>query len=272
MNKFKSFFTFFAFLWLCLCGFWGFYALWQSGNFAWTGLIINALALPLWTFLRYLRPQKFVGDIRESPAFACVLLGLGIALLTDAQKGLPVYLAIYNLFVVLLYLYHLSSVRHPSLPAVETRFPALSLADSSEWDPEHCCGTGEKGTLVVFLRGSFCADSRRLLRELQDVLPDLSARGVTLSVFTTEPLSAWAEELHRTVPMSQLDGQAETNAPFVAPGAAPLLFWPRVQNALRPSAWLLDGEGYILWRYLPGNYRVPGSGAKFFDQLYRLED
>jgi len=273
MNKFKAFFTFLAFLWLCLCGFWGIYALFGSGNAAWAGLVINAFALPLWMLIRYLLPEKTASDLRESPAFAGVLLGLGFALLADAQKGLPLYLAIYNLFVVLIYLFHLSTIGHSRLPAVGAHFPVLTVCNHASGNPaELCRKVGEKGVLVVFLRGAFCAGSRTLLGQLHKLEMRLKEREVSLLVVGAQPRLQWPRFGMGEFSYWQADPKAQENASFVAGFGAPLLLWPRQKEAVRPSAWLLDCEGTVIWRHLPGNYRVPGTAALFADQLYRLDD
>ena len=273
MNKFKAFFTFLAFLWLWLCGFAGIYALTNSGNVAWAGLVINAWALPIWVSIRYLQPSKYPSDIRESPAFAGVLLGLGVALLTDVQKGPPVYLAIYNLFVCLIYLYHLSAVRYPPLPTMDAHFPVLAVCGRAEGRPSDLCREGvDKGVLVIFLRGAFCKDSRTLLAELAEQAQRVRDRGVSLLLIGVQPKSQWPESLLGSAMYWQLDPNAPQNAPFVASFGAPLVYWGQEKAAARPCAWLLDAEGYVVWRYLPDNYRAPGNATLLTEQLYRLED
>lgn len=279
MNKFKVFFTFLAIIWLCLCGVGSIYAFFESGSYAWLGVSVNAFALPLWLLFKQLRPAEIAVDSRESPAFAGVLLGLGLVLLLDTKKSLAVYLAIYNLFVFLLYLYHLSTIRHLSMPAVNSPFPTLVVDGNQSWCAEDACESSD-GVLLLFLRGSFCAESHMQLRQLIAAQEKLDARGIRLVLVSMQAPARWLEclqhGLQADIPASwlflQLDPQAAINKPFIAAGGAPFLHWLWSKNAVRPSAWLLDSEGYIVWRHLPDNYRVPGSGAQFLEQLYRLEE
>ncbi|MFV8783792.1 hypothetical protein ACNKU7_15350 [Microbulbifer sp. SA54] len=279
MIKFKVFFTFLAIIWLCLCGAGSIYAFFATGNVAWMGVAVNALALPIWLLARQIRSTEIAPDLRESPAFAGVLIGLGVALLLDTKKGMAVYLAIYNLFVFLLYLYHLSAIRHPSMVAVNSRFPQLQLADSQAWDAadnEGDCG----GFLLLFLRGSFCAESRWQLWQLLAAHEKLSRSSVRPVLISMESRAQWLEYFRRTqsadIPDSwlflELNGSAESNELFIANSGAPLLCWHQKKAAVRPSAWLLDTEGYVVWRHLPANYRDPGSITLIADQLYRLEE
>ena len=273
MNKFKAFFTFLAFAWLWLCGFWGIYALFSSANPAWVGLVINAWALPIWMAIRYWQPEKTTSDLRESPAFAGVLLGLGIALLTDAQKGLPVYLAIYNLFVVLIYLFHLSALRYPPLPSVNAHFPVLTVCNHGSVSPAELCSEAKgNGVLLVFLRGPFCAASRTLLTQLRDQEIRFQERRVSLLLAGVQPRSQWPETLLGKLTYWQLDSEAQENSSFVVHYGAPAILWAMGNTAVRPGIWLLDYDGYIAWRHLPENYRVPGSGDLVADQLFRLDE
>lgn len=310
MNKFKVFFTFIAFFWLLLCGFGAIYAIavGDTGTSlsAWFGLLINAWALPIWMLLRYLKPETFTGDLREPGAFSCVLFGLAIVLLTDIERGLPIYLSLCNLFVLLVYLYHLSAVGHPQTPAVDTQFPAIVLAGDQKWQAEDfCCERQLRGVLAVFLRGSYCAGSRDQLHQIRALMPDLARRDIGLILFSTQPEHKWPAQLiadiyprHRpgantdsefevgegdgvasdaardakVVPLLQLDADSENTSAFVARSAAPLILRPWVRDAARPSAWLIDCEGFVLWRELSANYRLPASVGTLRGQLFRIDD
>lgn len=301
MNKFKVFFTFIAFFWLLLCGFAAIYAI-ASGDgsnspLAWCGLLINAWALPIWMLVRYLNPQKLSGDLRESGAFFGVLIGLAISLLTDSERGLPVYLAICNLFVVLVYLYHLSAVGHPEMPALDEVFPPLEILGGENWQAralrrnrglkslgdgvEEDCQEGRRekgiekglsGVLVIFLRGSYCADSRRQVCELRELIPELTRRNVGVVLLSAQPASKWPAFLVDGFQVLQLDVTGMSSARFVAPSAAPIILRPWLRDAARPSAWLLDGEGYVLWRELAVNYRVLAGVELLRSQLFRVEE
>ncbi|WP_226667799.1 hypothetical protein [Microbulbifer aggregans] len=192
---------------------------------------------------------------------------------------MAVYLAIYNLFVFLIYLNHLSAVRHSSMPAVNSSFPELMVEGNQSWQAADVCGNFG-GALLLFLRGSFCAESRIQVRQLMCAQEKLDARGVKLVLVSMETRAQWYERL-RCDPQAdipgkwlflQLDRDAAKNVPFIASSGAPFVRWWWGRDAVRPSTWLLDAEGYIVWRYLPDNYRVPGSGAQFLEQLYRLEE
>lgn len=322
MNKFKVFFTFLAFIWLLTCGIGAIYAfvhdLEGTRRVAWIGLLINAWALPFWMLLRYLFAGKIEGDLREAGAFAAVLSGLAIVLLTDNNLGLPIYLAIYNLFVFLIYLYHLSAVTFPEMPSLDTPFPTLAQKNAGEWSATAYCRKYQlSGVLVLFLRGSYCADSRNQLIQLQELVPELQRRKVGLVLWSTEPEKKWPIHLNGgfgasqcpdsngdagPVVSRQAEKQVEQQAervlersttsdvgkpsarltvqqlteslqhrfPFIARGGAPLLLRPWVRDAARPSAWLVDAEGYILWRELAPNYRTPPSAATLRAQLFRL--
>lgn len=111
MNKIKAFFASIALIWLFGCGVWAISRFLGSAEIAWFGLLVNAWALPLWMLFCRLWPGKFRSEEREPPAFSAVLVGLAIALLGDSEKGLAVYLGIYNLFVFLLYLHYLRKER-----------------------------------------------------------------------------------------------------------------------------------------------------------------
>lgn len=275
MNKFKVFFTALAFIWLWSCGFWAVFRCFTTGEVAWLGLLINAWALPLWMLLRYLKPGKYRGDQREAPAFAVVLAGLAVALLSDSEKGQPVYLAIYNLFVFLVYLFHLSALHHPDAPEVDSRFPELETADGKNWSAaEYSRRNNLRGLLLVFLRGSFCADSRSLLAQLPVLMPEIHKHGLGLVLFSVETPSRWPRRLRESLPvdMLQLATGKGINRPLVATGGAPLLIRPRQSDAARPSQWLLDSEGFVLWRHLPANYRTPGNVEMLRGQLFRVED
>lgn len=283
MNKFKAFFTHFSFYWLWCCGFWALYQGVATGKIAWFGLLLNAWALPLWMLLRFRNPQKFSGDQRETPAFATVLAGLALTLLTDIDRGLPVYLAIVNLFAVLIYLFHLTALKHPAMPAVDREFPSLATVDGKEWDAAGFCRRQKaEGLLLVFLRGSFCADSRAQLTELAAIEESLRRHRIRPVLLSTESVDHW-RHLWRGESMPeivQLCPSDERNRQFVAAGGAPL--WPLRPgravpggsvrgSACRPSCWLLDEEAFVIWRYLPDNYRLPGSGEFIRGQLVRLQ-
>ncbi|MBY6191655.1 peroxiredoxin family protein [Microbulbifer agarilyticus] len=284
MNKFKVFFTFFAFSWLLACGVGAFCPLIGSAaaseKLAWAGVILNALALPVWIWLRYLYPQKFHGDIRESNAFLAVLIGLAVALLADGQLGLPIYLVIANLFVVLLYLYHFSSVSHPSLPGINQQFPDLEEQTGENCNISDFCRERElDGAFVVFLRGSFCADSRSQLASFERLLPQLQKRNIGLLLFSAQPMSSWAKAFsRRDIPapveltVHQLEESSQDYPLFVARQGAPLLMYPWQSAAARPSAWLVDSEGVILWRELAANYRTPARADLLRAQWFRLVD
>ncbi|WP_066962312.1 hypothetical protein [Microbulbifer sp. Q7] len=290
MNKFKVFFTFIAFLWLLFCGAGAIFAIasGDGGNsmLAWLGLLINAWALPVWMLLRYRYPEKFAGDLRASGALFGVLVGLAIVLLTDTALGLPIYLAIGNLFVLLVYLYHLSTVMHPKMPAVDDKFPQLELAGGQNWEARQFCSARHlRGVLVVFLRGAFCAASRRQLHQLHGLMPELARRNIGMLLLSGQLPAHWPASL--TAERTALAGEdcrleqldiAGTNAQgFIAGSAAPFLLHAfrrpaRCTNAVRPSAWLLDADGYILWRELAMNYRVPAEAENLRSQLSRVED
>jgi len=275
MNKFKVFFTAAALIWLWGCGFWAIFRWFATGEVAWLGLLVNAWALPLWMLLRHQWPGKYVGGQREPPAFAAVLAGLAVTLLTDTEKGPPVYLAIYNLFIFLVYLFHLSALRHPDMPAVGSAFPELVTADGRAWyAAEHLRRNNLEGLLLIFLRGSFCAGSRALLAQLPLLLPDLQRCKVGLVLFSTQDGSKWqCIKMGRSwMEIQQLAVGATANRLFVATGGAPPLLRPGLAGAARPSQWLLDSEAFVLWRHLPVNYRTPGSAELLRSQLFRLEE
>lgn len=284
MNKFKSFFSLISFFWLWSCGFYALFQWFVTGKIAWPGLLINAWALPLWMLLRFLNPQKLSGDQRETPAFAAVLSGLAVTLLTDVDRGLPLCLAIANLFVVLVYLFHLSAFRQPDMPAVDSVFPTLAACDGKGWNAA-ASGRGEKaaGLLLVFLRGSFCADSRAQLVQLAAMEEALRRRSVHLVLFSTESADHWRSLwVGETEPeIVELCPVEERNRQFIAARGAPA--WLRLLGRLvgsgggpvavcRPSCWLLDDEAFVIWRHLPHNYRLPGSGSFIRGQLVRLEE
>ncbi|MFC6634634.1 hypothetical protein [Microbulbifer taiwanensis] len=198
---------------------------------------------------------------------------MAVALLSDSERGAPVYLAICNLFVCLIYLFHLSALNHPDMPAVGSRFPLLTTINGNSWDAgQYSRRDNCAGLLLVFLRGSFCADSRAMLARLPELLPELRKRGIELLLFSTEPPTLWPAHLRErlSVNMFQLSAGAAANTPFIARGGAPLL--SQHTAALRPSQWLLDREGFVLWRHLPANYRTPGDAALMRGQLFRLEE
>jgi len=279
MNNFKGFFTFIAFVWLWGCGIWAICCGINTEEIAWLGLLLSAWALPVWMLLRYMWPSRYRGDLRETPAFAVLLVGLALALLTDTEKGLALYLAIYNLFVVLVYLFHLSALAQPQLPDVN--FPSLRTA-TGPWRAQQAAAEGGcRGLVLVFLRGSYCADSRRLLAELARLQDEFAQRGVRLVLISSEcnESTSGAVRWQRWWPRAargewlQVDN-AGANSTFVAAAGAPL--WARLllgakAAACRPSTWLLDCDGTILWRYLPGNYRLPGDMEGLRSQLFRLE-
>ncbi|WP_105101883.1 hypothetical protein [Microbulbifer pacificus] len=281
MNKFKAFLTFVGFFWLLVCGFWALFSmLWGADSrttAAWIGLLINAWALPVWMLLRYLLPGKISGDLREPGAFAGVLLGLALVLLADSSRGLPVHLAIYNLFVFLLYLYHLSSVAWPTMPARETLFPDIEEMNMGGWRvAEYCRDRDIKGAIVLFLRGSYCADSRNQLHQLHALQEELQRKKVGLVLWSVQPTDRWphrllaGEQYMNTLQVRQLAPPLPEL--FVATNAAPILLWPWVKDAARPSAWLVNAEGYILWRELAANYRTPVTAANLRGQLFRLQE
>ncbi|WP_460805120.1 hypothetical protein [Microbulbifer agarilyticus] len=238
------------------------------------------MALPVWIWLRYLYPQKFHGDIRESNAFLGVLIGLAIALLADGQRGLPIYLVIANLFIVLLYLYHFSSVAHPALPGVNQHFPDLEEQVGESCNISGFCRERElDGVFVVFLRGSFCADSRSQLADFGHILPELQKRNIGILLFSAQPTSSWGKTFSQLggsaateLSVRQLDESSTNFSLFVAPQGAPLLMYPWHSAAARPSAWLVDSEGVILWRELTGNYRTPARADTLRAQWFRLVD
>lgn len=295
MSRIKVFFTFAAFIWLWGCGFWALWRYAASGEIPWLGLLVNAWALPVWMLLRFSLPQRFSGEQREAKAFALVLLGLAFVLLTATEQNLPIHLSIYNLFVVLLYLFHSSAVSHPPVPQQNQRFTPLVLSSGSCWpdlaaEQQDIAVEGGEfpaeggGYLLVMMRGSFCADSRAQLLQLAELHPRLKQLGIQLVFASTELGEHW----HHLWPDNekpltlQLDPRAMQNEAFIAQAGVPL--WLRLSGrmmgvrgpataaACRPSAWLLDSEGYVVWRHLPANYRVPGSGAFLYSQVSRLED
>ena len=289
MIKFKGFFTLLAFIWLWVCGCAALHQCFSSGKIAWFGLLVNAWALPIWMLMRYRNPQKYSGDQRETPAFALVLAGLAIALLTDTGRGAALYLSIVNLFVLLVYLFHLSALRHPSAPAVDSVFPVLKTAAGETWRAQDRSATVDaQGLLLVFLRGSYCASSRALLSQLSGLESVLEHTGVQVELFATEADNNWWRQwccLARAEYVA-IDAREKESA-FVAAGGVPLWFYlPRLPSlifggnwsgegaaaACRPSCWLLDRDGYVVWRHLPDNYRVPGSAEFLQGQLFRLEE
>ncbi|QKX17391.1 hypothetical protein [Microbulbifer sp. YPW1] len=256
--------------------------------------------------LRYLKAETFAGDLREPGAFSGVLFGLAIVLLTDTDRGLPIYLSLCNLFILLVYLYHLSAVGHPRTPAVDTQFPAIALVGDKKWQAENFCRERQlRGVLAVFLRGSYCAGSRDQLHQMRALLPDLAQRDIGLILFGTQPEHKWPAQLiaaiypgsgqdtgadsnvesgvgggvrsdvgrsKKLVALQQLDVNGENTSAFVARSAAPLILRPWVRDAARPSAWLIDNEGFVLWRELSANYRVPASAGTLRAQLFRIDD
>ncbi|MGL6160144.1 hypothetical protein [Microbulbifer sp.] len=279
MNKFNSFFTILAFIWLYSCGFWALFRWISTGDIAWLGLAINALALPVWMILRWWRPAGYRGSLREDPAFAAVLLGLAVALVTDTGKGEPTYLAIYNLFILLAYLFHISALRQPEMPKVNGRFPPLCTVEGQRWDPAAGGDEGNiEGLVLVFLRGTFCADSRALLSQLPELGELLNRYNARLVLFSTEDKARWTQlwrggQLPEIVQLAE----KEANRLFVAAGGQPL--WLRLlrpptatAGACRPGLWLLDSEGFVLWRHLPGNYRTPGDVDLLKGQLSRWSE
>ncbi|WP_237066742.1 hypothetical protein [Microbulbifer guangxiensis] len=175
------------------------------------------------------------------------------------------------------------------------KFPPLLLAGGGSWpldttgaapveEREGESATGEGGYLLVAMRGSFCADSRAQLLQLASLQTRLDRLGVQLVLVSTEAPEHW----HHWWPgkdkpkVLQLDAHNAKNEAFIAPAGVPL--WLRLTGRLlgmrgpasaaacRPSAWLLDDEGYIVWRHLPANYRMPGSGDFFLGQVSRLGD
>jgi hypothetical protein len=287
MNRFKCFFTFIAFVWLWSCGFGALYFYFVSGEIAWLGTLLSAWALPVWMWIRYLWPRKFSSEQREPIAFATVLAGLAVALLADSEKGLAVYLAIYNLFVVLIYLFHLSALRHPPAPEVGELFPSVDVDDGSSWNAaEALHPPTTNGVLLLFLRGSFCADSRTQVIQLVELVPALQRNGVQLVLASTEAERHWQAILQHGVKAKalQLAPAGERNKPFVAPRGVPV--WLRLlglilpssrraagsAEACRPSAWLIDADGRVVWRHLPANYRQPGEVALLRGQLSRLPE
>lgn len=282
MNKFKGFFTLISFFWLWSCGFCALFQWFVTGKAAWFGLLISAWALPLWMLLRFRNPQKFSGDQRETPAFAAVLSGLAVTLLTDVDRGLPLYLAIANLFVVLVYLFHLSAFRQPAMPPVDGVFPTLATGGGQDWNAADSARREKAaGLLLVFLRGSFCADSRAQLSQLAAMEGELHRRRVQPVLISTESADHWrplytGEMVPEIVELCPAD---KRNRPFVAAGGAPAWLWMLGRLAgsgagpvCRPSCWLLDDEAFVVWRHLPDNYRLPGSGEFIRGQLVRLEE
>ena len=285
MNRFKCFFTFIAFVWLWSCGFGALYIYFISGDVAWLGTLLSAWALPVWMWIRYRWPSKFSGEQREPIAFATVMAGLAVALLADSEKGLAVYLAIYNLFVVLVYLFHLTALRHPAMPGVGTLFPTLDVADGANWSTTDALRPpATKGALLLFLRGSFCADSRAQVSQLAELAPALRRSEVQLVLASTEVAHHWQAMLQEDVSAQilQLAPVGQQNGPFIAARGVPA--WLRLlglilpssrraagaAEACRPSAWLLDADGRVVWRHLPANYRQPGEAALLRGQLSRL--
>ncbi|MBN8432452.1 hypothetical protein JF535_16540 [Microbulbifer salipaludis] len=236
--------------------------------------------------MRYQYPEKIAGDLRESGALFGVLAGLAIVLLTDATRGLPIYLAITNLFVLLVYLYHLSAVTHPQMPGVDDMFPPLAFAGGEKWVAGQFCSTRRlRGVLVVFLRGAFCAASRRQLHQLHALMPELARRNMGMLLLSGQSPACWPASLAAEVAalasedcrLEQLDTAATNAQGFIADSAAPFLRHAfrqpeRRTHAVRPSAWLLDADGYILWRDLAMNYRVPVQVETLRSQLSRVED
>lgn len=295
MTRIKGFFTFAAFIWLWGCGIWALWQYFASAEIAWLGVLINAWAMPLWMVLRFFRSGQFAGEQWEPKAFAVLLVGLGIALLTASEQSLPMQLTLYNLFIVLIYLFHWSAVSHPAMPPLEQLFPPLSLSGSQRWPVADSHGErqieeideateGKGGYLLVMLRGTFCADSRAQVCQLAQALPRLKKSDVELMLVSTEQAEHW----HHLWPgdsepqVLQLAPTEAANAAFIEPAGVPI--WLRLLGRLvgmrapssgaacRPSAWLLDDEGYVVWRHLPANYRMPGSGEFLCGQVSRLED
>ncbi|WP_237055401.1 hypothetical protein [Microbulbifer sediminum] len=287
MAKFKGFITFIAFTWLWGCGFFAVDQWIARGEIAWLGMLLSSWGLPVWLLLRYWRPQKFRADERESGGLTAVLSGLAVVLLTDTDIGLALYLSILNLGLVLLYLFHFSSLHHPPLPVPGDRFPALAVADGHEWLVAECLRQQHlSGALVIVLRGSFCASSRELLADLPSLAPALKKYNMKLVLVSTEPEGYWPEphmpDKNRHY-MVTLDASADDNRIWTDTGAVPL--WVRLLGvrragrrrrsgigACRPSYWLLDRDGYVLWRFVPDNYRKPPPIQLLRSQLSRIDD
>ncbi|WGL18151.1 hypothetical protein PVT68_07595 [Microbulbifer bruguierae] len=284
MNKFKVFFTFLAFIWLLGCGFWSIYSFLLHPESRWIGLLINAWALPFWMLLRYQFSGRIEGDLREPGAFAGVLGGLAIVLLTDVDRGMAIYLAIYNLFVLLIYLYHLSAVHHPKMPRVDATFPTLCRVDQRKWQAaEYCRQRQLNGVVLIFLRGSYCADSRNQLLQLCGLQREMARLKIGLLLWSVQSANQWPQRLWPAKsgsksepedlmpPLQQLAPADGSNATFVAHFGAPLLLRPWIRDAARPSAWLIDAEGFVVWRQLASNYRTPVDAATLRSQLFRLQ-
>ncbi|WP_345549010.1 hypothetical protein [Microbulbifer aestuariivivens] len=267
--------------------------------------------MPIWMLLRFFLPARFAGEQWEPKGFAVQLIGLAITLLTASEQSLPLQLSLYNLFVVLVYFFHWSALNHPVMQSIDQKIPSLTLADGSCWPSagllsDHCENDSEGespleangGYLVVFLRGTFCADSRAQLYQLAQGQYRLEKNNVKLVLVSTEPAERWPQLWpgESAPAVLQLSSSAPANRAFIAPASVPIWFrllgpWVRRWAgsgqvrcadsvtaaasggaACRPSAWLLDDAGYIVWRYLPGNYRMPGSGEFLCGQVSRLED
>ncbi|WP_091510060.1 hypothetical protein [Microbulbifer yueqingensis] len=259
----------------------------MQDRLAWLALVLTSWGLPAWMLLRYLRPTVFAGDDRESPALAVVLAGLAVALLADTERGAPLYLSLLNLGLVLVYLFHASSVHHGPMPDIDTLFPRLQSINKPGdeiRDRLHQYEAG--GALVIIARGSFCGSSRKLVAELAGLEPALEKHGAIGVVLTAEPADHWTagapRDSGRTNFLTVAAGSGDASTFFVEPGGVPL--WVRLLGirragrrrrsgfgACRPSLWLVDRDGYVLWRHLPANYRQPGDSALLRAQLSRLE-
>ncbi|WP_334078662.1 hypothetical protein [Microbulbifer sp. M83] len=287
MAKFKGFFTFIAFAWLWGCGFFAIDQWIASGKLAWLGTFLSGWGLPGWLLLRYWRPEKFRADERESAGLTVVLSGLAVVLLTDREIGNALYLALLNLGLVLLYLFHFSSLQHPPLPEPGAKFPPPVTADGKKLEiSDYLRQQNVSGVLLVVLRGSFCASSRESLAEVSSLAPALEKHDAMLLLASAEPEEHWSAPRPpngRRQGYLSLDIAARENQAWIEAGAVPL--WVRIFGvkragrrwragigAARPSCWLLDRDGYVLWRFVPDNYRKPAPVQLLRSQLSRLGD
>lgn len=245
------FFTFFSFMWLFLCGVWAFYQFVGDASLAWLGLTVNSLALPFWVAYRHFKAEKINADLRETPAFFLVLTGLLITLLTDQEKGVPLYFSLYNLFIVLLYLFQFSRLRFPRDYKTMLEFPPATRGSSDESE--------EKASLWVFLRSPWCAHSRAVVTCLEQNAGKFAEAGVRITLWLAK-----GNRISGNKPLAEnieIKTWAGGEVGVEMDGGQPLLARISGQgsDALKPSYWLLDSCGRILWRHLPANYRTPGD-------------
>ncbi len=258
MQQIKSIYVFAYTIGALLLSAYALMMLFTSGDGLWFGVLLTVLPpilMALWR--RFLAVETGV-DERESGVTALALIGLGVVLVGDAERGLLLLLAFCGVAGLLLHTFWASAIgARRGSPLSSGDVQALELYDAAgvcqrlgQWRGRRC--------LVLVLRGSWCPYSAVQLRRLAAAAADLNARDIAVVCIVAESPAAIADLVGEAdIAVLQLRDEPPGTGLVLRGGVPPGLFLCGFgRDALRPGLMALDRAGELRHQQWADNYRL----------------